>query len=285
MHGANTPISWMSWLARRFVLLSALTLMFGSTTGCSFLDLWSAIALPPPNAVNAAQQGNVSIQVRSKLVFCAPVFTTYYECVFLITGVDGNKILPSLYLMDNSNTSNPLYSLLILQIPAGAASIQATYSSGGSPLPMVVQETSAIPVQPGVTMTAEAGTKFLILELPASENVSLPGGRPENGKLFDFNLTFADNLPTGTPLTIKAQYATKMAVNAHTFYAPLYPCTTEFNLLPALTIPNSSTPTNLTTAIGDLVKSGSVTACNHKAYNYTTVPPPDFSLFLPHVLR
>ncbi len=88
----------------------------------------------------------------------------------------------------------------------------------------------------------------------------------------------ADPIP---PVSVKVRLAGKVEINWHKYYV-LLPCVTDFSTIPALEIPQASSPVDLQPAVGALLQ-GTDATCDHQAYYFNNVPPPPPASFLPVV--
>jgi hypothetical protein len=157
---------------------------------------------------------------------------------------------------------------LILQVPAGATNFTGTFDDGSASEPIVITETSSFNVQPGTTVSAEAGQKFVILDLPNNVIADLQSSGQLDGP-FDFNFEF--ELPTLSDVDVKAMFAGRVEVGGQTFYVPLLPCVTDFASVPAVTIPVTPAPVNLMNQILDLIFQGAAPACDGQVYDFTAL--------------
>jgi hypothetical protein len=101
----------------------------------------------------------------------------------------------------------------------------------------------------------------------------LPTDVSTNGRPISYSIRYARNQPLDTPVpdqTVKLMLAGRARLNGHIFYVPLLPCVTNFAQVPALTLPQSSTPIYLEPALGVLSASG----CNNTVYTFNPEPPP-----------
>lgn len=159
---------------------------------------------------------------------------------------------------------------LILQIPAGATNFSGTIDDGSGPQPIVVTEVSSFNAQPGTEVSAEAGQKFVILEFPAHVISALQSSGTLSGP-FDFNFEF--ELPSLSPVDVKAMYTGKVEVNGQTFFPPMLPCVTDFADVPAITIPVSQNSVNLMPQVFGIVFPNPTLACDHAVYDFTSGGP------------
>lgn len=209
----------------------------------------------------------------------------FFECTYII---NGEIITSTLYLLSEFGITGVLIDPLILQIPADVTGLIATYDdgSGAGAQPLARRYTTNIPVTPQIGIQAEAGQKFVILELPASVTAGLPEGDPDSAPEFSYAVEFRRSEPLGAPIppmNIKVMLAGKAVVNGNTFYVPTLPCTTTIASVPAIEIPVSQTAVDLLPAIGDLLDQGSDYTCDHTAYTYFTALPAPIRTYLPVV--
>ncbi|MGD2069751.1 MAG: hypothetical protein PVI57_13850 [Gemmatimonadota bacterium] len=160
---------------------------------------------------------------------------------------------------------------LILQVPAGASNFTGTFDDGTGPRGIVATETASFDAQPGATVNAEAGQKFVILEFPPDVVSALESAGSLDGP-FDFSFEF--ELPALAPVDIKAMYTGKIEDGGQTFYAPMFPCVTDFADVPALTLPASQAPVDLMAqVVGGLLLTPDL-GCDGVVYDYTDGGPP-----------
>ena len=218
----------------------------------------------------------------STAAVCIEADYGFYECTYII---DGDIITSTLYLLSEYGLAGVLIDPVILQVPADTSAVHATYDEGGGPKPLIAQLTPDFLVAPGITVTAEANEKFLILELPSSVTRNLPAVDPSLAPELTYSLTFTRTQPIGIPIPpmhIKAMLAGKVIINSHAYYVPTLPCRTDFAGIPPIEIPQSATSVDLQPAIGNLIRqAASSPACDHQAYFFNNIPPPAESLFLP----
>lgn len=208
-----------------------------------------------------------------------------YDCRYFIGGIQATS---TFYLLSEFGLFGVMIDPVILQVPEGATDILATYDDGSGMQPLVQITRTSFNAQPGVQVTAEAGHKFLILELPPSATSTLPIDDPVNGAAFDFNISYKLTVPksqASDPVFVKAMLTGKVVVNEHIYYVPLYPCVTDFASVPALEIPQSENLVNLEPALGDLINQSGDMTCFHKVYDFSSAPPPPVKLQLPLVLK
>lgn len=151
---------------------------------------------------------------------------------------------------------------LILQVPDGATNVAGIYNNAGSDEPLVVTEVPSFDVQPGVTVTAEPGTKFVILELPDAVAQALPPG----GQQFDYELNF--QVPQ-LPLVVKPMFTARADVGNDRYYLPVFPCVTDFAEIPEVQVPGASSPQNLRDALAPIVNAAGGLACDGTVYELT----------------
>jgi hypothetical protein len=141
-------------------------------------------------------------------------------------------------------------------------------------------------VHPGLRITAEVGTTFLLLDLPGDVEANLPAD-PGQGTDLDFSLSFNWLVPHSLhpPLTIKPMVAGLVTAQHQRFYIPLLPCVTDFADVPAITIPQSDTPQHLEVTLGDLIRNHDAGPCDHAVHDFSAAVPPPGLVFAPLVRR
>ena len=111
----------------------------------------------------------------STAAVCLDTDYGFYECTYII---DGEIITSTLYLVSEFGITGVLIDPVILQIPADATGVAGTYDVGGGPLPLNITHTDMFNVTPSISVTAETGKRFTILEVPTSVTDNLPSGDP-----------------------------------------------------------------------------------------------------------
>jgi hypothetical protein len=209
---------------------------------------------------------------------------SFYDCTYIVNG----EILTSTANLLSESAGGlgaVLVDPLIAQVPDDVHTITATYNlgQGAGDQPLNVTWTHRFKVTHALSVTAEPGQRFIILELPPSVESMLPTGVPTNGLPISYTLVYAHDEPLGPPVppqTVKLMLAGRVTLNGHKYYLPLLPCVTDFAQVPALTLPESPTPVDMGPALGALSASG----CNNRVYFFNPEPPPRF-LFLPLLQR
>jgi hypothetical protein len=206
----------------------------------------------------------------------------FFECTYI---VDGDVLTSTLYLLSKFGITGVLIDPAILQVPEDVAGVAATYDLGDGPDALSIGHAQAFYATPDTPITAEPGTKFFILELPAAVAATLPEGDPELGLPITYTVSFTRVQPIGDPIDpvlIKAMLAGKVTVNEHHYYVPMLPCVTDFAAIPAIEIPQAAAPVDLQPAVGDLIRNGGPNVvCDHEAYIFNNVPPPPLKVHLP----
>jgi hypothetical protein len=221
----------------------------------------------------------------STAAVCVHTNFGFYDCTYIL---DGEVITSTFYLVSEFGLTGVLLDPLIVQVPSDVISVTATYDAGSGPQPAVTQARQSFEMLPHQPITAEAGTQFLIFEFPASVVSTITATDPISGPHFDFALNFTQIHPISQPVepvSVKAMFTGKVVARGHVYYAPLLPCVTSFTDIPSVTIPITTTPVNLQTAIGDVLRLGQATPCDHTYYDYSSAPPPDHFVYLPLVLK
>lgn len=160
---------------------------------------------------------------------------------------------------------------LIVQIPSGATNFAGSFDDGTGPRGIVITETTSFDVQPGTTVDAEAGRKFVILEFPPDVVSDLASAGSLAGP-FDFNFEF--EVPALSPVDIKAMYTGRIEEGGETFYAPMFPCVTDFADVPSLTLPVSQAPVDLMAQVVEVLFLNPSLGCDGVVYDYTAGGPP-----------
>lgn len=268
----------MSRLPKQLLVLTLLVVVAMSTTGCflrSMLGHHFVTTLGEDIELNiAAFSANVTTGVclqddfhTGGLVQC----TYYFASEELFP-----EVTSTAQLIADFGLFGVLVDPLILQVPADAGNFVATFYDGVSTRPLELTVADSFPVTPAVTVWAEPGQQFVILELPADVVASLPEGDPRLGPQFDFYLEF--ELADGDPLHVKGMYTGKVEGNGQTFYIPLLPCTTSFADLPALIVPQSDTPEPLLDQIIAYILQAGDPGCDGQVYDLRA---PAASVYLP----
>jgi hypothetical protein len=207
------------------------------------------------------------------------------QCMYI---VDGEIITSTFYLVSELGLAGVLIDPLILQVPAGAITVTATYTQGNSAQPALISLQPRFEMLPNQFITAETGTQFLIMEFPTSTLATLTATNPFSGTPFNFALTFTQTKPISQPVEpaqIKMMLTAKVTTRGRVYYAPILPCVTSFANVPTLTIPITTTFTNLQVQLGDVIRQGQAMPCNQKFYDYSNAPPPSYPVYLPLVAR
>jgi len=273
--------------ARALVLINLLALAAALLTGCFLQNMFGRVIIVEDiedevNEIIANVFGNGTAAV-------CYVNGMRHMCTYI---VDGEIITSSAYLVSEFGLYGVLLDPLILQVPSDVMSVTAFYTpttGGGGAQAAPVSVRSAFEASPGLPITAQQGTKFLIIEFQPGITSSLEMTYPVNGKPFDYSLNFVQRKPisqTVEPVRLKAMLTGKVVVNGHMYYAPFLPCTTSFASIPTLTIPITTTFVNLQPQIGDAIRLGQAQPCAGVVYDYSNAPPPlDKSIYLPIIAR
>lgn len=196
------------------------------------------------------------------------------NCTYII---DGTNETSTVQLVSELGLAGLIIDPLVFQIPEDSSQIQATYNDGSGARPALVSVVSSFEYVPGEKITAEAGTKFVIVELPESETSKITATDPKQGQSYQFAIDFEQRVPSNAPrqpLQVKAMLTARVEVNGHVYYAPLLPCVTSFAAIPSLTIPETTQAADLLQPIEDLVGGGAVKPCANAFYDYSGAPPP-----------
>jgi len=273
-------------IVARLVKVGLVCLVAGVLSGCFLRSLFGNVILVE-DIEEEVNEIITTVFSDSTAAVCLNTDHGFYECTYII---DGDIETSTLYLISELGLAGVLLDPLILQVPNGAISITATYDGGSGPQPAVTSARQSFEMVPGQPITAEAGAQFLIFEFPPSVVASITETNPASGPHFTQTLSFTQRRPisqTVAPVSVKAMLTAKVVANGHVYYAPIYPCVTSFAGIPSLTIPVTTTLPNLETDVGDVIRSGQVTPCDHKLYDYSNAPPPSFDhhIYLPLIRR
>jgi hypothetical protein len=155
------------------------------------------------------------------------------ECDYF---VEGSSIGSSASFASTLGLFGVIVDPLVMQVPATATDIRATYTRDGvSGNLAVVEFTGAIPVDSTRRIVPEPGRRLIVLDFPT--DAPAVGGAP-----YQYHFDFRARVPRGEPITVKAVFAARVTNSGQTFYAPLMPCVTDLSLLPPLTLPRAATP-------------------------------------------
>jgi hypothetical protein len=149
-------------------------------------------------------------------------------------------------------TIGSVHGGVVVQLPASVTGMTGTYSGTASGNLAIVRLGGAVPADNASSIAAEAGTALWVIESPPN-----PG-------TYQFTLNVDESGVAPLPMTAKIMLVNRVAANGRTYYPPMYPCTTSFAAVPALTLPNATTggaPINFT---GLLTQAG----CVNKTYDF-----------------
>jgi uncharacterized repeat protein (TIGR01451 family) len=199
---------------------------------------------------------------------------TAIECTYYFTG---EGLFPSVTstaeLVSEFGLFGAVVDPLILQVPEGATTFQATYDDGAGPQDLLINVADSFSVQPGVSVYAEPGWKFVILEFPPGVLSTLPTGDPrDDGKEFDFDLRF--QVPELDIVELKPMYTGKVEAGGEDYYIPLLPCVTDFSRIPPFELHPSEFPQNLVFQIENWMFALSMAEdplgpCDDQVYDFT----------------
>ena len=211
------------------------------------------------------------------------LFGSEYTCVYI---VQGNPMTSTVDLGSEFGLIGEVFDPVIVQVPSDAVSITASYSNAGTMAPAVTSIRQTFEYVPFQFISAETGTKFIIMDVPPEVAASIHTTDPVNGPPLDFALRFKQLKPitqTVEPVTVKLMLTARVTTRGHVYYAPVLPCVTSFALVPTFTIPISNAPVSMLAQFSNIVSNNQAQPCNHKFYDYTNAP--EFNLYLPLVVR
>ena len=222
-----------------------------------------------------------TFDARASLAICDENAFSGFECDYYINGV---WITSTGYLLSEFGLTGVLIDPLIAQVPANVQAITATYDlgAGAGPQPLSTAWISHFKVTPNLSVTAEPGQKFILLELPSDVEPLIPSGDPSLGLPVTYTLQYAYEAPVGSgdDQSLKLMLAGRVTFLGQKYYVPLLPCVTDFALVPALPLPQAASPQDLQPALGDLLTAAPTAACDDQMYFFNYAPPPK-TLFLP----
>ncbi|MDJ0768951.1 MAG: LPXTG cell wall anchor domain-containing protein [Ilumatobacter sp.] len=193
----------------------------------------------------------------------------FYGCTYRIPDGSpaGRTYVSSFELLSEFGVLGAIIDPLVLQVPDGVTVVSAVFNNAGADEPLVVTETASFPVTPGVAIDAEAGTKFLILELPDATAAALPAGPSD--------IDFAVELDTGAaaPLDVKPMFTVRVVEGATTYYVPTFPCVTDFAQVPTVQIPVGNQPQDLTPAFAPFLDTAETLTCSQVTYDFAAGTP------------
>lgn len=203
-------------------------------------------------------------------------------CFYVIEWDPSFELESTVVLIAEFGLFGVLVDPLILQVPESAINFRGISQSGPTPEDLVITVVDAFDVQPGTQVQAEPGQKFAIVEFAEDVLPSIPDGSPEMGQEFDFELQFEVAEPA--PVTVKGMFAGKVETGGQTYYVPLFPCVTDFSLVPAIEIAAEQFPQFLIAQIADAINAGEDMTCNDVTYDFSGAVTSQF-VYLPLIQR
>jgi len=196
-----------------------------------------------------------AIQTQATTAVCQtdPFFSpNFNRCTYFINGVE---VASTVNLLTEGGPLGALIDPVIVELPTSATNIAGTFSGGGQAGNLLVYPNlSYVPIDDTRTLTPSAGKQLVIIDLPA--NV------PVQGVTYDFQFSFTQKLPKGSPPTeVKGILAGRVRVGGKTYYPPILPCVSNIANAPLIRLASSSTPQALTVL-------GSFAGCNQQVYQY-----------------
>ena len=219
-----------------------------------FLWFFGPSEEPFPFAVGGATARHGQIQASGTTGGCSSQSqgggVTAVSCGFVSGAISVNST-QQLKDLPAGTTIGPTYGAIVVQLPASVSNVRGTYSGQGSgtltvsaPLPVVWAD-NANP------MVAEAGMALWVIEPPPA-----PGS-------YQWVIRLDEDGSATLPMRIKAMFTQKVVANGRSYYPPLFPCTTSFAAMPALSLPQALTSTQI--SLQPLLgQSG----CSNKLYNF-----------------
>ena len=120
-------------------------------------------------------------------------------------------------------------------MPASISNVRGTYSGAASGA-LTISPAAAVPWADNANpMLAEAGMSLWAIEPP-----------PVAGT-YTYVVSFDEAGTVALPMPMKAMFTQRVVANGRTYYPPLFPCTTSFAAMPALSLPQALTFTQIST--------------------------------------
>jgi hypothetical protein len=207
--------------------------------------------------------------------FATPPHSEFIDCAYVIDGV---PVSSTVSLLSELGVYGAFIDPLILEVPDDVISVTATYDNGGGPQPLAINRSGTFQVHPGLVVTAEVGTTFLFLDLPANA---------DHDADLNYSLSYHRVLPPGPvqPAKIKAMLAGLVVAQHQTYYIPLLPCVTDFAQVPEITLPQSDTPQDLEMTLGNFIRNHEAGGCNNVTHDFSAALPPAGLVFVPVAQR
>lgn len=255
-------------LGKRTASLVMLTVAVGMlASGCWLRLLYSELTIYEDYTGygESASQHDASLWADGDVALCGDV-DGFVECQYSLGGL---PFTSTFQLIAELGAFGLLIDPVILQVPIDSVSFSGTVRAGNNDLPLIITATESFDVEPGRKVQAEAGHKFLIVELPPDVAGAVNGTDPENGLPLSFHLNFMSGSPSA--FTLKAMMTVKVEVDGKPYYLPTFPCTTDFASIPSYTAP-VSLHHDLLPPLADLFDDPAGEACNGEVYDLRTIP-------------
>lgn len=217
--------------------------------------------------------GNVTVAVCADLRGTFP--DTTVDCTYVFGDPDEfPTVVSTAELIHDFGLFGVIIDPVILQVPLDVTDVSGTFAkTGEASRPLVISAVSSFFAGPGVEVMPEPGRKFIIVDFPADALSALTGSNT-----FDFTLQLSRSLPASPPppstISLKAMLTGKVEAGSQTFYLPLFPCVTDFSVIPALNIPVNATQTSILPQLVTLVGRNANLACHNPTYDFTPVSLP-----------
>lgn len=189
-------------------------------------------------------------------------------------------ITSSAQLIDAFGIFGVFIDPLIVQVPDTATDFAGDMNKGFGPQFFAVTETTSFKAAPNLTVNAEPGHKFIIVEFPTAVLEELTA----NGSLAgNYTLDFGFRVPSVQAFDVKPMYTVLVEQNGAKYYVPMLPCKTDFAQVPAITIYPAGPNSNLMLQILAALRQNTDLPCQDTVYNFGPGNPNanNFSLFLP----
>ena len=189
-------------------------------------------------------------------------------CEYIITDDDGTlENNSTLEVIGDFGILGAIIDPLVLQVPDDAVNVVATFNNSGVDQPLLVTETTSFDVTPSISVQSEAGSKFLILELPAEVAATLTVDPTD----FNFSLDF--DVADPNSLSVKPMLTARVDQNNAPYYLPLLPCVTDFAEVAPMQVPVGFAFEDIRVQTLAIVNSGDAPVCDGVVYDFTAGVP------------
>lgn len=202
------------------------------------------------------------------------------ECTYTITDQDGflDVISSTTDLVGAFGVFGLFLDPLVVQVPDNATDFGGDMNKGFGPLEFRVTETDTFKATPHITVNAEPGHKFVIVEFPPAVLEELES----NGSLAgNYTYDFGFRVPNVQAFDVKPMLTVQVTQDNETYLVPMLPCTTDFAQVPPITINPAGSGSNPMPQILDALEQNPDLPCDNAVYSFGTAASADFFLYLP----